>query len=43
MCVFAVILSHSQQQLAKYSFNFFNLFRAFIGLFAIVLGALWLL
>ncbi|MFK5986224.1 MAG: hypothetical protein QM479_12490 [Pseudomonadota bacterium] len=43
MSIFAVILSHSQQQLAKYSFNFFNLFRVFIGIFAIVLGIVWLM
>jgi len=43
MSVFAMVLSHSQQQLAKYSTTFFMLFRLFVGLFAIVLGVVWLL
>lgn len=43
MSTFAVLFSHSQQQLAKYNFNLFYLFRALIGLFAIVLGFIWLL
>jgi len=42
MSLFAVIFSHSQQQLAKHHLIIFYLFRAFIGIFAIVLGFIWL-
>jgi len=43
MSVFALLLGHSQQQLKKYSSHFFMLFRLLVGLFAIVLGIVWLL
>ncbi|MCU7834575.1 MAG: hypothetical protein KZQ83_04895 [gamma proteobacterium symbiont of Taylorina sp.] len=43
MSIFAMTLSHSQQQLAKYNKSVFKIFRAFVGLFAIVLGVIWLL
>jgi nickel/cobalt exporter len=42
MSLFAVLFSHSQQQLAKHHNYIFYLFRAFIGVFAIVLGFVWL-
>jgi len=43
MSVFAMTLSHSQQQLAKHSTRFFMLFRLLVGVLAIVLGIIWLL
>jgi len=43
MSLFAVIFSHSQQQIAKYSHHFFDAFRAFVGSGAIILGLIWLL
>jgi nickel/cobalt transporter (NicO) family protein len=43
MSSFAVLFSHSQQQLAKYNFSIYYFFRVFIGLFAIVLGFIWLI
>lgn len=43
MSLFAIIFSRSQQKLAQYNQHFFIYFRAFIGLFALVLGFIWLL
>lgn len=43
MSIFALLLNQSQQQLAKYSHHFLLFFRMFVGLFAIVLGVIWLL
>jgi len=43
MSIFALLLSYSQQQIAKFSSSFFMLFRLSVGLFAIILGVIWLL